>query len=151
MVEQEREQTAAPELQNVVPHLEMVQGIVARMAQNSAMTKTWCVTLVAAILVLVARTSSPYYALIGLLPTIVFCFMDTYYLASERSFRDSYNSFVARLHRNELQPSDIFLIHAPNLNRKRAVKAFRSWAVWPFYATVAGAVIAVFFLTWFCT
>ena len=68
MVEQEGEQTVSPDSQIVVPHLEIVQSVIARMAQNSAMTKTWCATLVAAILVLVARTGSPYYALIGLLP-----------------------------------------------------------------------------------
>ena len=40
----------------VQKHLEIMQGVINRMAENSRSCKVWCVTLVAATLVLVART-----------------------------------------------------------------------------------------------
>ena len=40
----------------VQKHLEIMQGVIFRMAENSRSCKVWCVTLVSAILVLVART-----------------------------------------------------------------------------------------------
>ena len=33
-----------------------------------------------------------------LLPTVVLLLLDSYYLALERAFRNSYNGFVSRLH-----------------------------------------------------
>ena len=78
-------------------HLQMMQSVITRMADNSRACKTWAVTLVAAILVVVARfgTSSgetaiePNAALIALVPTILFWVLDSYYLALERAFRNS--------------------------------------------------------------
>ncbi len=49
-------------------HLTLLQGIIQRMAENSRSCKSWCITIVAAVLVLVARTEQPDYALIALLP-----------------------------------------------------------------------------------
>ena len=55
----------------VQKHLEIMQGVITRMAENSRSCKLWCVTLVAATLVLVARTGEPQHALIALAPTPV--------------------------------------------------------------------------------
>ena len=70
----------------VQAHLTMMQGVIARMAENSRSCKVWCVTLVAAVLVLVARTGEPQHALIALVPTLLFLCLDAYYLALERAF-----------------------------------------------------------------
>ena len=70
----------------VQTHLTMMQGVITRMAENSRSCKVWCVTLVAAVLVLVARTGEPQHALIALVPTLLFLFLDSYYLALERAF-----------------------------------------------------------------
>jgi len=40
--------------QVVQSHLTILQAVIQRMASNSASSKTWCVTLVSAILVIVA-------------------------------------------------------------------------------------------------
>ena len=99
-------------------HLQMMQSVITRMADNSRACKTWAVTLVAAILVVVARfgTSSgetaiePNAALIALVPTILFWVLDSYYLALERAFRNSYNDFVTRLHSDDLKDAKVFKI-----------------------------------------
>ena len=79
-------------------HLTMMQGVINRMAENSRSCKVWCVTLVAAVLVLVARTGESQHALIALGPALTFLFLDSYYLALERAFIRSQNAFVAKLH-----------------------------------------------------
>ena len=48
-------QSAIPESTAVQTHLKMVQDVIARMGDNSRACKFWCVTLVAATLVLVAQ------------------------------------------------------------------------------------------------
>ena len=91
-------------------HLNIMQGVIQRMAENSRSCKVWCVTLVAATLVLVARTGEPQHALIALVPTLLFLVLDAYYLALERAFRNSYNALVGKLHQGELASSNVFRV-----------------------------------------
>jgi len=46
-------------------HLEISQDVIQRMAANSSAGKAWCVTLVPAILVLVANQGKPKFALMA--------------------------------------------------------------------------------------
>ena len=80
------------------------------MAENSRSCKVWCVTLVSAVLVLVARTETPEYALIALIPAVLFLILDTYYLALERTFRESYNAFVRQVGEGSLTPADLYQV-----------------------------------------
>ena len=76
---------------NKIKHLEMIQGIINRMAGNSFALKGWAVTLVAGIFVLSSKDSDKMYFLIAYVPIFVFWFLDTYYLMQERLFRSLYN------------------------------------------------------------
>ena len=44
---------------SVQAHLGIIQGVIQRMATNSAACKTWCITIVSAILVVVADKQNP--------------------------------------------------------------------------------------------
>jgi len=79
------------EMEAKIRHLEMVQGIITRMATNSFLLKGWAVTLVAGIFMLAIKDSNPLYFLITLIPTILFWFLDSYYLQLERKYRILYN------------------------------------------------------------
>ncbi len=114
-------------------HLEIMQGVVTRMAGNSHSCKVWCVTLVAAILVLVARTGQPQHALIAVVPTVLFLILDTYYLAMERAFIGSYNAFVKKLHGGSLGATDVFKVAPTGSTPKLFVNCLRSFSIWPFY------------------
>ena len=105
-------------------HLTLLQGIIQRMAENSRSCKLWCITIVAAVLVLVARTERPDYALIALLPAVLFRILDTYYLALERAFRNSYNDFVTKLHSGELQSSDLYKLVSTGSAFRNFYRAF---------------------------
>lgn len=80
--------------QAVQAHLGIMQDVIQRMASNSASCKTWCITLVSAILVVVADKGKPEYAWLALIPTVLFFALDAYYLALEKMFRLSYNNLL---------------------------------------------------------
>ncbi len=82
----------------VKAHLDIMQGVIQRMAANSASCKTWCISLVSAILVVAADKGKPQLVWLALLPTLMFFLLDTYYLAFEKGFRDSYKDFVLKVH-----------------------------------------------------
>lgn len=121
----------------VQKHLEIMQEVINRMAENSRSCKVWCVTLVAATLVLVARTGEPQHALIALVPTLLFLFLDSYYLALERAFIGSQNAFVRKLHRGELEPADVYRVIPTGMGWRLVGRClFGSVSVWPFYLLV---------------
>ena len=124
-------------------HLNILQDVIRRMAGNSASCKNWCVVLVAAMLVLVARTDTPAYALLALLPTLLFCILDAYYLALEQAFRNSYNDFVRKLHRGEVALTDIYRVVPTGPIPRQMMVSLRSTAVWPFYGMLAVAILLV--------
>ena len=128
----------------VQKHLEMMQGVIQRMAENSRSCKLWCVTLVAAVLVLVARTGEPRHALIALIPTLLFLFLDSYYLALEKAFRRSQNAFVAKLHEGKLQDNDIYKVVRKGMGTGLGVGSLLgSLSILPFYIPLAATILVV--------
>ena len=128
--------------QGVIAHLTIMQGVIARMAENSRSCKVWCVTLVAAVLVLVARTGEPQHALIALGPAVLFYVLDAYYLALERGFRRSYNQFVRKLRDGQATTSDLYTTAPAGSTGWGTLWAmFKSFSVLPFYAVVVGTVL----------
>ena len=134
-------------------HLQMMQSVIARMADNSRACKTWAVTLVAAILVVVARFGSSSEesgfgteaALIALVPTFLFWVLDSYYLALERGFRESYGYFTKRLHANELEKNEVFEIVPTTRIKSQTFACMWRFVTGPLYGVVA-VVIVVFTL-----
>ncbi|MDO5041585.1 MAG: hypothetical protein ACLTST_03700 [Lachnospiraceae bacterium] len=72
-------------------HLELVQGVINRMASNSFMLKGWAVTLVAGIFALAGKDTDKLYFLVSYVPVIVFWGLDAYYLLQERLYRSLYD------------------------------------------------------------
>lgn len=68
-------------------HLQMIQGVIARMGQNSFSLKSWAVTLVAGLFALAAAGSQPKVALLALPPLLTFWLLDAYYLRQESLYR----------------------------------------------------------------
>ena len=118
----------------VQAHLAILQGVIQRMSENSRSCKVWCVTLVSAILVLVARTGEPRHALLALAPVALFLLLDAYYLALERAFRKSYDSFVAKLHSGDLAEADLYAVKPIGMGVRLVGACLISFSVWLFYA-----------------
>ena len=131
----------------VLGHLQIVQGVIQRMAENSRSCKVWCVTLVSAILVLVAQTKESQHALIALAPIALFWLLDSYYLALERGFRESYNALVGKVHDGQLRISDLFEVIPGDSSARGFFSAmFTSPSTLPFYLVVIGTVLLAWLL-----
>ena len=126
-------------------HLEIMQGVISRMADNSRSCKVWCVTLVAATLVLVARTGEADHALIAVAPAALLYLLDAYYLMLERRFRNSYDGFVDKVHSGQVAISNLYKVTALGSKVRTMLWAmFQSFSVLPFYSTV----IVTILLAW---
>ncbi|WP_321277144.1 hypothetical protein [Thiomicrorhabdus indica] len=130
-----------PESMSIQTHLGIMQNVIQRMSANSSSSKAWCVSLVAAILVIVADKGKPEYAYIAILPTIVFAALDTYYLALEKAFRNSYNNFISKVHRKELTEEDLFSVKPLGNMSALQVVALKSFSIWGFYISLAVLVL----------
>ncbi len=127
----------------VQKHLEIMQGVIMWMAENSRSCKVWCVTLVSAVLVLVARTEKPEYALIALIPAILFLILDTYYLALERAFRESYNAFVRKLGEDSSMPANLYQVERCGSVPRYFMACLKSFSILPFYPTLLVMIVIV--------
>ena len=127
--------------QSVQTHLSMMQGVINRMAVNCRSCKVWCITLVAAVLVLVAQTGEPLHALIALAPTLLFLFLDAYYLALERAFISSQNTIVDKLHKGELKSCYLYRIAPTGMGLRLVGRCIRSVSIWLFYGLVTATVV----------
>ena len=85
-----------------IKHLELIQAVITRLAQNSFAMKGWAVTLVAAVFALSAKETNPLYFLIATLPVLSFWGLDAYYLRQEHLHRKLYDA-VRRLPPSEAE------------------------------------------------
>jgi len=143
-IDMEAPQSPTGDLQAVQFHLTTLQSVIQRMANNSASTKSWCITIVSAILVIIVDKGIPQYTYLAFIPVLLFCALDAYYLGLERRFISSYNTFVKKQHIGNLHPKDYFVIK-PQGNTCRAffTSLFCSVSVWLFYLTIAGMICAI--------
>lgn len=78
-----------------IKHLEMIQNIITRMNSNSFQVKEWVITIVSALIALYANSNNTSYIFVGLVPTVLFWYLDAYYLQQERKFRGLYNDVLS--------------------------------------------------------
>ena len=129
----------------VQSHISMLQGIINRMAGNSANCKNWTVTLVAAMLVLlVDKNMQIPNAWICLIPIGLFYLLDCYYLGLERLCISSQKSFLERICNNGDYIENLYKVE--ELKDKcdqicNTIKAMMSVSTTPFYLIVAIVVL----------
>ena len=128
----------------VQSHLEMLQGIIQRMAENSRSCKLWSITAVSAVLFLAARTGVPWHTLIALVPLSLFFLLDIYYLSLERRFRSSYRCTLRKLRNGTYGPEDAYQIVPVDFSIGILVKCLRSPSVWLYYPLALVVAVAVF-------
>lgn len=126
-----------PESSSIQTHLGIIQNVIQRMSSNSSACKAWCVSLVAAMLVLVADKAKPEYVWIALIPTVAFATLDTYYLALEKAFRNSYNAFIRKLHNRRITEQDLYSVSPVGKMSSLQLEALRSFSIWGFYLSLA--------------
>lgn len=143
---EERHDRVTFESPSVQSYLTILQSVISRMATNSSSCKTWCITLVSAIIVIIADKGKPNYVWISVVPIGLFFLLDAYYLSIERQFRSLYNDFIRKLHFGTATVDDVFYL-APRTGVPHTswaiVQASGSIAVWPFYLLLALMLLVV--------
>lgn len=75
--------------------IDLIQSVINRMASNSFLLKGWLVSLVAVVLALtketIVATKLSYFSLLLCLPTILFWYLDAFYLHKEKCYIKMYN------------------------------------------------------------
>ena len=77
-------------MEKKMKHLEMIEGIIERMGNNSFQLKGWAVTLVALVGALSAQGSDKLFFIVAFIPPIAFWFLDSFYLQMERKYKILY-------------------------------------------------------------
>ncbi|MFD1631104.1 hypothetical protein [Pseudopedobacter beijingensis] len=82
--------------QNILnKEIDLIQGVISRMANNSFLLKGWCISLVAVLLALtkdtIVATELDYFNFILILPVVVFWYLDAFFLHKERCYRKLYD------------------------------------------------------------
>ena len=126
-------------------HLEFIQDVITRMNSNSFQMKGWMVAIVSAILAIFASTKNHDFVLVGILPTLIFWFLDAYYLWQERKFRGLYNDVAGITKDNKIA---LFAMR-PDLytgDKYSYGNVFTSVTIWPLYLPVIVILLGIYFL-----
>ncbi len=105
----------------LVKHLEMIQGVINRMAHNSFLIKGWSITILTAIILFASSSSALSACLISVFIALVllaFWILDGYFLWQERLYRALYN------HVRELKKEDIDFSMDTNKYKKQKKNTF---------------------------
>jgi hypothetical protein len=131
----------------VTAHINLLQGIINRLANNSASCKTWCLTLVGALVSLAGATHVPGIVTFALVAVVIFGFMDAMYLGQERAYRDLYGSTVRAIRDKSYDLGNVYEARAP-LSFCRVLSAFTSWSIYPVYLGLIAAYFVAYFAGW---
>lgn len=112
-------------------HLELMQGVIARMGSNGAGLKGYCMGIVAAFIGLAGAVDKPRILLLCLPIVFVFAVLDAAYLALERGFRNHYD--ILRTAPLDNEPDFEICVHdTPSL-----FSVAKSWSIVLFYGSAA--------------
>lgn len=78
-------------IESKIRHLEMLQGVVNRMANNCFLLKAWSVVLVSALFALATNGGNGAFVWVAYFPALAFWLLDGYFLRQEKLFRKLYD------------------------------------------------------------
>lgn len=71
--------------------IDLIQGCITRMANNSFLLKGWAISIVAVVLALSEDRTNPVFLIIAvLIPLLCFWYLDTFFLHTEKKYRAMY-------------------------------------------------------------
>lgn len=123
-------------------HLELLQGVISRMANQSANLKNYCMTLVAGIIGLSVAVQKPDALLYAMPVVLVFAALDANYLKLERAFRAQYNS----VRKEPIDQASDFLITPGWETGRKWYESLWSWSVFWFYAPLVVILGVIYYL-----
>jgi hypothetical protein len=128
-------------LEAKLKHLEFIQAIITRMANNSFLIKGWSLTIAAGTCGFALDKTKPLVIAVGVAAAIIFWGLDGYFLHQERLFRDVYNKVAKR------SESEIDFSMAPSCSTCtcRYMSATFSPTLIPFHGAIIVACLFLYF------
>ena len=133
-------------------HLEMIEGVIERMGNNSFQLKGWAVTLVSLVGALASQGTDKRFFLLVFIPLFAFWFLDAFYLQMERKYKILYKNVSEKT-----EGTIDFDMDTKNIvctgNDAESIcfcKCLFSKTEWPFYliiASVVGILAVILILT----
>ena len=131
-------------MENKRQHLQMIQGVIDRIAGNLFFLKGWAITLIAAVFALSAKDTDQKYILIAYVPVFVFWILDGYFLSQERKFRALYDD-VRKLDEKDIDFSMNTKKYEENKRNGWLCSMFSPTLLW-FYAPLVAAMLVIMYL-----
>lgn len=120
-------------------HLQLIQGVVNRLAQSSFLLKGWSVVLVAGLFAFAAKESRVVFTLLAYIPALAFWTLDGYCLWQERLYRALYDH-VRALPDDKI---DFSMSTKPFMDANRYPDAFYSRTLLWFHGSLVLTIAAV--------
>ena len=133
-------------MENKRKHLELIQNVITRMANNSFMLKGWAVTLISGIFILSEQDTDKMYFLVAYIPIIFFWGLDSYYLLQERLYLSLYDN-IMQIDEDEIDFSLKATVQEFNTEKNNFRNCFSSNTELWFYLPVALVCTGVIIIT----
>ena len=129
-------------MEKKMKHLEMIEGVIERMGNNSFQLKGWAVTLVALVGAFAAQGSDKRFFLLAFIPLFSFWFLDSFYLQMERKYKVLYKRVSEKAESDIDFSMDTRDVTYTKDEAKRICfcSCLFSKTEWPFYLIIAGVV-----------
>lgn len=120
---------------DVRKHLDYIEATISRMANDSFLTRGWGITVITAIAISFSKSLDLLTSIIGLLITLIFWILDSYYLALEREYRKLYGKVIS-------YPNETDYNMKVSLTIKTQLSAMFSYIFWVSYMLLS--------IVWIC-
>lgn len=134
-------------MEKKISHLNMIQGVITRMGNNSFALKGWTVGIMIAVYAFAGK-SNVKAVIVTLMPLIVFWFIDTYYLMLERKYRCLYDDVRLKEEKDidfSMNPNDV-KINLKEVKKYGFFNIFFSKSVLPFYLVCIATTLVIYFV-----
>ncbi len=139
------------EKEELIAYLNMIQGVILRMANNSFLIKGWSISLTTAMLAVAAGTKSELFCIISIIPVLLLWWLDAFFFYQEKKYRDIYDYAKSDvLKRDELYSLDPNLLLDRSEEKKQEIltrfKVMKEDAVYPIYLVQLLILAAAFYV-----
>ena len=132
------------DVQHFISYLE---GIINRMASNSANCKNWLLAIIAGCMAMQPSMQAATEKIWLAYPLVIlFCLLDSYYLGCEKYFRDMMGDFVKEVRKNGNQYLESlykFEKRTVSDDFDAVLSGFSSFATWPFYGVIIAIAVLI--------
>lgn len=120
---------------DALKYIDILQACITRMASNSAKCKTWCITIVAALIALCLKGEQEKFRWLIFIPIVSLWYLDAFYLYLEQEFCFIYDEYIKSYDGKNIPPST-YKISSVRFKQYRCCKIVRlAWSnsIFPFY------------------